>query len=272
MKEAVRVLRGSLNDGFDVSHATGAWLSLWLGFALEMCGDDEHAAECYAKAQGNQPNVPRVRPSKGQQRGIGQQAQNVESQMRIGFPQPADVGLPKNITQDLCALGEGYSTSQTEEAIRALGQYLGIEASRPDKEFGTGPDVLWLCDDTVLCMEVKTDKGQTGKYRKEDIGQLRDHVQWVKERYPATAIHPVFVGPTLPASKSANPGPDIKVVELGSFEGLGKELVAALEDVARQAVPHDVGTALQAMLEERGLLYPRCLDNLRMETLRELRR
>ncbi len=34
-------------------------------------------------------------------------------------------------------------TNEFEEAMRRLGQHLGLAAQRPERELGVGPDVLW---------------------------------------------------------------------------------------------------------------------------------
>ena len=118
------------------------------------------------------------------------------------------------------------SVPQIEEALRCLGQYLGLESTRPDKEHDTGPDVLWMSNDGfAVVMEVKTDKLESSRYTKSDLGQLRDHVQWVSDRYETTEVAEVFVGPLLAASDQANPSLEMVVIELEQFGSIGKKLV-----------------------------------------------
>ena len=108
------------------------------------------------------------------------------------------VAAPKRLQQDLVHLNGTGSVPQTEEALRCLGQYLGLESTRPDKEHDTGPDVLWVGDDGfALVMEVKTDKEEASSYRKDDLGQLRDHVQWVLDHCEVTRIEQGVCGTLL---------------------------------------------------------------------------
>ena len=91
--------------------------------------------------------------------------------MRIGHSD----SLSCSTAQDSCprphAAQRNGSSAQVEEAIRCLGQYLGLKSTRPDKEYGTGPDVLWMSEEGhAACIEVKTDKQSTSSYRKEDVG------------------------------------------------------------------------------------------------------
>jgi hypothetical protein len=87
------------------------------------------------------------------------------------------IRVPRTFERDLLHLNGTGTTRQTEESLRCLGQYLGFEATRPDNEHSTGPDVLWLFpDNSAFCVDAKTDKAATSVYRKEEVGQLADHV------------------------------------------------------------------------------------------------
>ncbi|AXV96754.1 hypothetical protein CJO81_15085 [Ralstonia solanacearum] len=63
-----------------------------------------------------------------------------------------------------------------EEGLFELGVYLGAESSRPEKETGRGPDVLWQFDDLSFCIEAKNEK--TAPIYKADAEQLLLSTQW----------------------------------------------------------------------------------------------
>ena len=268
------ILQKALDDAFDLSQSTGAWLTLWLGFALEMTGDKEGAREQYVKAHGNQRNLPRPIPEHASGiASVPEQVLNVQQQMWVGHPRPSAVEIPKTLIKDLTALNGSGSVPQTEEALRCLGQYLGLESTRPDKEVGKGPDVLWLGENgCAVCMEAKTDKQSASPYSKEYVGQLHNHGQWVKDNYEVSEVIPVFVGPRLPASEEASPSPDMRVVELRQFEQLGERLVSALRDVAVAAMPLSLSHDLHEGMKNRGLMYPEVMLSLGMSVLQELSR
>lgn len=266
---AALVLEEALDDGFDLSQSTGAWLAFWLGCVLEMSGDSATAREYYSRAYANQSNLPRRTSKTGKRAApLNKQVASVQEQMRVGHPHPSSIAIPKTMTSDLGAL-EGISTvAQTEEALRCLGQYLGLESIRPDKEFDTGPDVLWVGKDGhAICMELKTDKESATHYWKKDISQLHDHIQWVKDNHEVSNITPIFVGPVLPAHQGANPRPDMMVVELEKFRELARKLVSALEDAAEGTLPLELGGILQNVIVERDLLFPEVLHSLDMKPL-----
>ena len=271
-QNSVPILQNALDNAFEISQSTGAWLTLWLGFAIEMMGDSVVAREYYAKAHAIQRNMP---PPMHEQ-GLGAmpipgQVVNVQQQMRVGYAGPSVVGISKSLISDLTALNGSGSVAQTEEALRCLGQYLGLESTRPDKELGKGPDVLWVGEGGVaVCMEAKTDKQLSSRYSKDYVGQLHNHVQWVKDNYEVSEIIPVFVGPLSPASVQASPSPDMGVVELSQFEKLSQRLIGGLRDVAAQAIPLSLGRDLDETMSQRGLIFPEVVLSLQMSILQEI--
>src|SRR5262245_45074158 len=66
---------------------------------------------------------------------------------------------------------DGGTPRQMEAAVRALGEMLGFEATRPDNDDGTGPDVLWTDNVTEQCLglELKTDKEDPANYTKKEV-------------------------------------------------------------------------------------------------------
>ena len=271
-KCAAEVLNAAIDDAFDFSQFSGAWLSMWLGFALEMSGDEENASHFYQKAYANQSNMPRPRPlSADASVSVPDQVARVVAQMRIGHQGSSLVQTPKTLIQDLTPLNGNGSSAQVEEAIRCLGQYLGLKSTRPDNESGSGPDVLWIEDGGyAVCIEVKTDKQET-VYRKAEVGQLHNHVQWVKDNHVVSEIIPVFAGPLLAVSDAASPSSDMSVIELQQLDELGKRLVAALQDVVRDSLPLSLERDLNEVMKDRGLEYPSVFSNLDVRTLRNIR-
>ena len=268
---AAKTLSACLDSAYEISDNTGAWHSVWLGYASQLAGDMESAHEHYKRAHAIQRNVPRMVVMSEEKR-----VDNVPGQVRRIAEQvdtsAIKMKLPKDLRFRLEHLEGTGSAGQAEDALRHLGQYLGLESTRPEKEFGTGPDVLWITDERVaICMEAKTNKTETSSYRKEDIGQLNDHVQWVKDNKDATEILPVFVGPLLPVSERANPSHEVVVVELSVFEELGKKLIAVLEDATRNAIPVTLMSDINDRLKNAGLLWPDFFKTLPLKKLRDLK-
>ena len=123
-----------------------------------------------------------------------------------------------------------------------------------------------------MCVEVKTHKQDSSFYRKEDVGQLHNHIQWVKDNYEVSDIVPVFVGPMLPASNEASPSANMRIIELRQLEKLGQQLETALQDVAQRALPLSLENDLNETMKNRNLVYPELFSNLEARFLVDIPR
>ncbi|TGU71627.1 DEAD/DEAH box helicase [Geomonas terrae] len=269
---AAKVFAESLESTFAVSSNTGAWHSLWLGMAYELMGDSERATGMYSKAHQVQKNIPQICTFAKAMSGKAFTDQVIEVASQFKINEEGKISLPKTIASDLSALDGAGTSSQTEEALRALGQYLGLQALRPDNECNTGPDVLWLLPGCpALCMEVKTDKKETSNYTKGDIGQMNDHLQWVYDNTESKDVRLLFVGPISPATHAANPSQFVYVCQLEEFLILGKRLIAALEDVKNYALPLTLPQCVQDVFAARNLLWPDCLGSFKVYKLKDIK-
>jgi hypothetical protein len=242
-----------------------------LGRALELLGDADSSQELYLRAHTNQHNIPVYPRDLGETGGAGIPQQIVQIYGLLQITSDGKVVLPKNIHERLVHLDGSGTYAQTEEALHVLGQFLGLQSTRPEKEFGTGPDVLWISPELpALCIEVKSDKGQDSQYQKKEVGQLSDHVQWVKDNTEAKDITPVFVGPVVGATGSANPPGDFFVISLAEFKVLSDRLVAALIDTAKESLHITIQSNLSKIFNERDLIWPGCLGGLEKHILKDL--
>lgn len=263
-------LQKILDESGRFSVSTACWHKLWLAFALECGGDAETANTLYQQAHNGLKNIPALRPKAA--------TESLPPQVTAAARQFELVGgrvrVPTTFDRDLFYLNGTGTVKQTEEALRCLGQYLGFDSTRPDNEHDTGPDILWIFPDkTGLCMDAKTEKGKesTPSYRKDDLGQLSDHVQWVRDNADIEKIISAFVGPEVAASGSANPPPKVKVAALEKFHAIGETLKTVYRDVATNALPLTVGPTVAEHFGQRGLLWPQIEAALGLVELRELK-
>jgi len=73
-------------------------------------------------------------------------------------------------------LAYASSAESVEQGLYELGEFIGATSSRPEKETGRGPDVLWVFDDLSLCIEAKSEK--TSAIFKADAEQLLLSIEW----------------------------------------------------------------------------------------------
>lgn len=260
---AAKIFAEILNEAFRFSAGLGSWYAAWQGYCLELAGDVDSARSLYRRSHSATKGMPKTseiceKNLSGERLDQTQEIVN-EFEMFGG----SNVRSPKYMANNLKALSTSASSNEVEEALRYLGQYLGLDATRPDKEHGIGPDVLWMFADIALCLEAKTDKEITTGYKKEDIGQMANHIQWVKETYPAIKrIIPVFVGPMNAATDSASPTEDMLVAPLSTFKELGALVAALYEDIEKQSMPISIQDTTNQLLKERSLQWPDFMDKL----------
>lgn len=267
--EAARSLSQTLEHAFQESQALGAWHALWLARISELLGDAATAALLYARAHGAAKNIPAARRiDASDESAVSLQVVEIEQKFLV---HGNAVKAPPRMAQDLAHLKSAATAAQMEEALRMLGEYFGLDSTRPEKEHGTGPDVLWVSPGTPsLCMEVKSGKDDASVYRKRDMGQLSDHVQWVRDNTQAPEIIPAFVGPVRKPSESANPPPEFLVIEVDQFSELAEKLQAALSDIAAKALPINLRATIAAILSERCLTWPAALKGMDTHVIRDL--
>jgi replicative superfamily II helicase len=132
---------------------------------------------------------------------VGSQAENIITQI-------AKFALPTGHLQDFEAavswLTPAASSNQLEDGLKRLGALLGFHSERPEKEYGVGPDVLWLPDeDFGLVIECKGNKKSQGALRKGEHGQLLVAAEWFRQAYPGRRCLRVQVHPTEVATEHA---------------------------------------------------------------------
>lgn len=270
-ESAAKCLSDTLEKTYNVSRSTGAWHSLWLGRVFQLLGDNDSAVELFKRAHAEQLTIPAYPSHSDENQSDQDLKQVVEVDRQFSVYHDGKINPPKLLNMDLVYLDGNGSSAQTEESLRALGKYLGLKASRPDNEFGTGPDVLWELEEyPSLCIEVKTGKKETSRYKKDEIGQLRDHVQWVLDNTDSEEVIPAFIGPKIGATDAANPPKDFFVIELSEFKLLSDKLIQAYNDATTNSLPLTLRRELLKLFQTRELLWPDCFSKLEKFILAEL--
>jgi hypothetical protein len=243
------------------------------GYALECSGDAATAQALYQQAHAGQRNIPAFRGQASAESDSALPIQAIAAGRLFELPGDGRVVVARLLDRDLLYLDGTGTPKQAEEALRCLGQYLDFQSSRPDNEHGTGPDVLWIFPDmTALCVDAKTNKLSGSVYRKDEFGQLSDHVQWMRDHTEAKQIIAGFVGPELLVSESANPPKGVVLGTLAKFQAIAETLKVAYRDIATNALPLTVGQVVAAEFEKRGLLWPtleRSFDFIELRSLKE---
>jgi tetratricopeptide (TPR) repeat protein len=270
--KAVKTLETALNAIFEISGNAGAWNALWLGYSYQLTGDISRAHQLYKRAHSAAKNIPpfEIRHvASGQQYSL--QILEVAGYLDIepdGFKQ-----FLKKFDAALSVLKvPGSTVPQIEEAIRTLGEYLGLNSTRPEHEHGTGPDVLWqLAGTPSLCMEAKTDKTTAENYWKKDVSQLLNHIQWVTDTTGTPNCIPAFIGPYLPPADDSNPRPDMVVIQQSDLIDLAERLRAALIDISKAALPLTLQQEINDTFTSRKLTWPNIFSEIPKNILKNIK-
>lgn len=113
------------------------------------------------------------------------------------------------------------SDSETfEEALKELGQVLGAIAERPEREYGKGPDDIWLFSKTVFLIEAKNESRADLIPKTDGIGQLYDSLEWGNRHYPELKRVPIICHRQERAVATSNPSSDMRVLTPALLEKL----------------------------------------------------
>lgn len=122
--------------------------------------------------------------------------------------------------------GDEEHSDDAEHAWQQLGLHLGFTSTRPEKQYGTGPDNLWaLSAAQQAVIELKTGCCTT-TIAKKDMDQLGGSVRWLDDHNAEVTPLPVMVHPSAVSDGRSIPVPGMRVVTPELF---GKLTAALLQ-------------------------------------------
>jgi len=138
-----------------------------------------------------------------------------------------------------------------EQAILELAPLLGTQGSRPEREFGEGPDDLWLWPSMSLVIEAKN---EDESLHKKDAGQLLLSLQWFKRSYPALKDPvPVMVAKAVVADRKAGFPDGTRVLTQKKMNDLLASLEAFFQTLTAEPLFNLQPRAIAQLQVELGL-------------------
>lgn len=145
--------------------------------------DKARAAALYQSAFHSNSLLPRPAETTDKRYGrIRKQAANMREYLQAFTSANAALARLEEIQASLAYAGDAENV---ERALLELGEMLGATSSRPEKETGRGPDVLWIFDTIGMCIEAKNEK--TRPIFKKDAEQLLLSLEWCKSHVDGLA-------------------------------------------------------------------------------------
>ena len=217
------------------------WHAVWLGAAYELDGDKDAAYRAYGVAMRRlNRSMTLPRPCGPHRKGGDSRDWNeFGASLRdlLSFPEGARFEAELKKQTDMMALIDTGTPNQTEAGVRQLGELLGFNATRPDNDEGTGPDVLWLdeAESRMIGFELKTDKSDSATYFKKDISQGHDHLEWMRQTYEKyTSLGLLYIGPLGSLDAKANPSDKMGLCLPQTVINLRNRVLALIEALRKQ--------------------------------------
>jgi len=182
-----------------------AWLAASAArIAYQMEDDDKgQKLQTTAFSVNNNHSPPRTRPAYVARLTPGKQSTAIVKRL-AEYDQRA--AILADFDETISDLVPEASASRYEEALAALGRFLGFDAERPEKVHKAGPDVLWRTDDAFdFVIEAKSRKKEENPLYKTDHAQLLEAEHWFKQNYPDREAVRVSALPEAVAEEKATP-------------------------------------------------------------------
>ncbi|MFV0408373.1 MAG: DEAD/DEAH box helicase family protein [Paracoccus sp. (in: a-proteobacteria)] len=241
--------RRALEDVAVLTETVDTRLSGWHEVCIAATHDAENdevaANDHYAAARRRLPDYLKLPQRAPTLQNIGRDTKSEPFVEYIGsLTEPSEAAAyekkMQKVREELSWIDTG-SPRQAEAGVRLLGELLGFRATRPDNDdVGTGPDVAWEATQSneIVGFELKTGKVvETASYKKSDIGQGHDHIQWLADNYHGHQILGLlYVGPDGPVEAKANPSDSMRLCTIDQMAALRDRWLALVADV-RAATP-----------------------------------
>ena len=187
------------------SKSSHAWFYELAGRISSAGGNENHADELQEQAFALNRNLlrPRRKPKYVPLVSAGQQATKVCQILAEYHVKASAIAEFDNVAS---LLNPNSTSNQFEQALCDIARFIGIDAERPEKDYGVGPDVIWIIPNTnPWVIEAKSRKKDTNPLDKEEHGQLLNAQHWFETNYPGKKCVRVSIHPSQEACEDATP-------------------------------------------------------------------
>lgn len=160
---------------------------------------------------------------------------------------------------DLCF--NSVSSKKFEAAIKELGLILGLYSTRPEEEFGSGPDNLWQLDKQQFVVIECKNEATTEFIPKKDCNQLNGSINWLYSNYHGiNECYPILIHHSVNFSHDCSPETRIRIIDEESLNKLKMEVKNFASSIAGKFSLSDV-MAITASLKKHKLIGSMIVDN-----------
>lgn len=160
---------------------------------------------------------------------------------------------------DLCF--NSVSSKKFEAAIIELGFILGLNSTRPEEEFGSGPDNLWQLDNQQFVVIECKNEATTEFIPKKDCNQLNGSINWLNLQYHGiNECYPIMIHHSVIFSHDCSPETRTRIIDEESLNKLKMEVKNFASSIAGKFSFSDV-MAITASLKKHKLIGSMIIDN-----------
>jgi hypothetical protein len=220
--EAVKNLRQAINDNVADEKETGWYLQKVAKYLFKINGGDALEVQCAAFEKNHLMFCPPSGIIRKPPIPTQFDVQTTLLKWYKAFENPN--GAVAAIQELRANLSYNVRPNTIEQAIMDLAPLLGAKGYRPEKEFGEGPDNLWIWPSICLIIEAKTENKET--LHKKDAGQMLLSLQWFKRSYPTLKDNaiPVVIANVSTADRKAGFPDGTRVLTPDKMQDLLKKL------------------------------------------------
>lgn len=181
------------------------------------------------------------------------QAKQAATYLQDTYATPTQLVLGMRALASIFVWRDEEAADDFEAGLHKVAQHLGLSASRPDHETGTGPDNLFAVgEDAFAVVEAKSGSVQA-EVPKKYIDHLSGHMNWLTKHYPTATGTPLLVHATNVVEARATPAAGMRVLTVNKLA----QMLEALGDMA-VALAAGLGTwgdpvAVESQLSQHGL-------------------
>jgi hypothetical protein len=193
----------------------------------------------------------------------------VVSQKRVGriqkwIEQFADSNeLMLRVNDILSRLVFGARAERFESALHEIGEAIGFECQRPDKQWGQGPDNLWgLRDGEFLLFECKSEVDiKRAEINKKESGQMNNSCAWFKRLYANGEATNIMIIPTAKLSAGGGFNDPVEIMRTKELSRLVTSIRDFFDGIRRFDLRDLSGAKIQEALDSNGLSVDSLLED-----------
>lgn len=224
---AVKVLFKALNNLDPIER--GWYLEEVASYQHEISAQGAQKTIKSAKQANKSTLMPISSIKPGPMRGRDRQAENASEYLSENYQNSTEIHLSiRSFLDDLTFDPAGDRVEAAEAAIKSLGLHLGIDASRPEKDFGKGPDGRWaLTQDCTAVFELKTGTSREDKsITKTEADQLSGAVSWHWENELSKECIPVLIARSSKFHNLSSAPPGTRIMTEDTLEKLKENVIS----------------------------------------------